>query len=43
MALQDLSPQNSMDLDMLGKDFAVPSYVVKFDFDYFFLVVAAID
>jgi hypothetical protein len=43
VALQDLSVQILMCFDLVGEDFAVPSYVIEFDFDHFFLVVAAID
>jgi hypothetical protein len=43
VALQDLISQNSIGFDLLGEDFTVWSYVIEFDFDYFFLAVATID
>jgi hypothetical protein len=43
VAFQDLSSENSIGCNLLGEEIAVPSYVVEFDFDYFFLAVAAID
>jgi hypothetical protein len=43
MSLQYLGSQYSIGFYLLGEDLAISSYVVKVDFDYFYLAVAAVD
>jgi hypothetical protein len=43
MYLQYLGSQNWIGFYSLGEDLAISSYVVEFDFDYFFLAVAEVD
>jgi hypothetical protein len=43
VTLQYLGSLHSIGFHLLGKYFAVSSDVVEFDFDHFFLAVAAVD
>jgi hypothetical protein len=43
VSLYYLGAQDSVGLDVLGEDFAVPADVGEFDFDHFFLAVSKVD